>query len=135
MPGAGNRPRAVGGAIIFPCLAERSTSLRRIPTTFPWWIPGLITGATFSPADAGEVVVLYANGFGLTNPAAPNGELLTTSLPLVTTPTVTIGGVQAQVVFAGMSAPGLFQLNVIVPSGLPAGDAVVVAQPTARCHG
>ena len=90
--------------------------------------PGLITGATFTAAHAGETIVLYANGFGLTNPAAPNGLLLTTSLPLVTTPTVTIGGVQAHVVFAGMSAPGLFQLNVIVPSGLPAGDAVVVAQ-------
>jgi len=90
--------------------------------------PGLITGATFSPAHAGETIVLYANGFGLTDPAAPNGQLLTTALPLVATPTVTIGGVQAHVVFAGMSAPGLFQLNVIVPSGLPAGDAVVVAQ-------
>jgi uncharacterized protein (TIGR03118 family) len=90
--------------------------------------PGLISGATFTAAHAGETIVLYANGFGATNPAAPLGMLLTTALPLVATPTVTIGGVQATVVFPGMSAPGLYQLNVIVPSGLPAGDAVVVAQ-------
>lgn len=90
--------------------------------------PGLITGTTFTPAHAGETIVLYANGFGPTNPAVPNGQLLTVALPLVTAPTITIGGLPAKVLFGGLTAPGLYQFNVIVPSGLPAGDAAVVAQ-------
>ena len=37
---------------------------------------------------------------------------------LVTLPLVTIGGHPAQVAFAGLIGPGLFQLNVVIPSGL-----------------
>jgi uncharacterized protein (TIGR03118 family) len=90
--------------------------------------PNLITGATTTPAKPGETIVLYGNGFGVTNPAAPNGQTITTALPLATLPTVTIGGANAQVLFAGLSSVGLYQLNVVVPNGLPAGDAAVVAQ-------
>jgi uncharacterized protein (TIGR03437 family) len=90
--------------------------------------PDLITGTTFTPAHAGETIVLYANGFGATNPAVPIGQLLTTALPLVTMPIITIGGLPATVLFGGLTAPGLYQFNVIVPSGLPAGDAAVTAR-------
>jgi uncharacterized protein (TIGR03437 family) len=38
-----------------------------------------------------------------------------------------IGGVRAQVSFAGVSGAGLDQFNVTVPSGLPDGDAALVA--------
>jgi uncharacterized protein (TIGR03437 family) len=37
-------------------------------------------------------------------------------------PVVTIGGVQATVLFAGLVSPGLFQFNVVVPPGTPSGD-------------
>jgi uncharacterized protein (TIGR03437 family) len=90
--------------------------------------PNLITGATTTPAKPGETIVLYGNGFGVTNPAAPNGQLITTALPLATMPTVTIGGANAQVLFAGLSGVGLYQINVVVPNGVAAGDAAVVAQ-------
>jgi uncharacterized protein (TIGR03118 family) len=90
--------------------------------------PGLITGTTTAPAQPGETVVLYANGFGETNPAIPNGLFLTMPLPLVAIPTVTIGGKPAEVKFAGLTAPGLYQFNVVVPTGLPAGDADVIIQ-------
>jgi len=44
----------------------------------------------------------------------------------VTIPKVTIGGVEAQVVFSGMSPQfvAVYQVNVIVPAGAPTGDAV-----------
>jgi uncharacterized protein (TIGR03437 family) len=47
---------------------------------------------------------------------------------LPTLPVVTIGGVQATVVFAGLSgAPGEFQFNVVIPASLSAGDAAISA--------
>jgi uncharacterized protein (TIGR03437 family) len=56
--------------------------------------------------------------------ASANPLSLTTS-----TPTVSIGSLQARVVFAGL-APGyvgLYQVNVQVPADAPIGDAVPVA--------
>jgi uncharacterized protein (TIGR03437 family) len=38
-----------------------------------------------------------------------------------------IGGVAAEVTFAGLIGPGEFQFNVVVPAGLPDGDQVVTA--------
>jgi uncharacterized protein (TIGR03437 family) len=70
------------------------------------------------------VIVLYANGLGpVTNQPAsgdPAGVPLSTT---TTTPTVMIGGQQAAVGFAGLvpGLPGLYQLNVTVPSGIGTG--------------
>jgi len=88
---------------------------------------GLISGATSTPAVGGETLVLYANGFGQTEEAIPNGQLITTALQLAQKPSVTIGGASAEVVFAGLTAAGLYQINVVVPSGLAAGDNALVA--------
>ena len=88
-------------------------------------------GAGFTPAKAGEEVVLYGNGFGATNPPVINGsETQSGNLPV--NPTITIGGAGAQVVFAGVISPGLYQFNVIVPSGLPSGGG---ASLTATLNG
>ena len=38
-----------------------------------------------------------------------------------------IGGTNAIVLWAGLTAAGLYQLNVTVPAGLPIGDVSVVA--------
>lgn len=54
--------------------------------------------------------------------------MVTTPEPLVTQPTVTIGGATAQVVFAGLTAPGLYQFNVVVPASTPDGDAPIAVQ-------
>ena len=86
----------------------------------------LISGVT-TPVVPGETIALYGNGFGVTSPAAPNGSVLTSPLPLATNPTVSIGGVSATVTFAGLVGSGLYQVNVVVPASLPAGDAAVVA--------
>lgn len=86
--------------------------------------PSLITGVTTSPTKVGEIVAMYANGLGPTNPAIPIGQLLTVPLPLPALPTVTIGGVNALVTFAGLVGPGLYQVNVLVPAGLKPGEAI-----------
>jgi len=76
---------------------------------------------------AGDVLELYGTGFGPTSPAGTPGLVFSGAYPTTNAVTVTIGGVQAQVQFAGLIAAGLYQINVTVPAGLPAGDQPVVA--------
>ena len=75
----------------------------------------------------GEIISLYGTGFGATNPAVAPGTLIQTAVPLSGMVTVTIGGVAAPVAFSGLSAAGLNQINVTVPT-LGNGDAEVIAQ-------
>ena len=86
----------------------------------------LISGVT-TPAAAGETIVLWGNGFGATAPAAPNGQVVTEPFPMATKPSITIGGVNAVVTYAGLIGSGLYQINVVVPASLTTGDAAVVA--------
>ena len=86
---------------------------------------GLYSGST--PAQAGEMVILYATGFGPTAPATPAGRVVQQAEPLANQVTVTIGGLQAQAVWAGLSGAGLDQINVMIPAGLPVGDAALTA--------
>ncbi len=85
------------------------------------------------PAKAGEVVVLYCTGLGAVTPAGSTGALASSTTLSYTdiTPTVSIGGTQANVAFSGL-APGLvglYQINLTVPAGTPSGsiDVVVAA--------
>ncbi|MGD0775519.1 MAG: hypothetical protein ABSC05_22110 [Candidatus Solibacter sp.] len=80
------------------------------------------SNATASPAPAGSVLSLYATGEGQTSPPGVDGKLAAAPLPQpLAAVAVTIGGVSAQVLYAG-GAPGqiagLMQVNVVVPSGL-----------------
>jgi uncharacterized protein (TIGR03437 family) len=86
----------------------------------------LIAGVT-TPVSPGETIVLYGTGFGVTSPAAPNNATFVAPLSLAALPTITIGGTTATVTYGGLIEPGVFQLNVVVPVSLPAGDAAVVA--------
>ena len=83
---------------------------------------------TKSPAQHGETVWLYGTGFGPTNPATPDGMMITTSLPVVNTPIVMIGGAVAQVASTDLTSPGMYQIAVTVPAGATSGDNQVVAQ-------
>jgi uncharacterized protein (TIGR03118 family) len=80
--------------------------------------PNLVAGLSTTPFKVGETIVLFSTGMGVTNPPAPNGQFLTGPLPLAATPSVTIGGLTAQVTFAGLISPGLYQINAVVPTGL-----------------
>jgi uncharacterized protein (TIGR03118 family) len=68
----------------------------------------LVKGATTTGAKAGETIQLFGTGFG-------------------SKPSVVIEGIPATVTFGGQISPGLYQINVVVPAGLAAGDASVVA--------
>jgi uncharacterized protein (TIGR03437 family) len=80
----------------------------------------LYPGAS-TPAQRGEEIVLYGTGFGLpSTPLTPGSSIQSGSLP--TLPVCTIGSNGASVAFAGVISPGLYQLNVVVPSGTASGD-------------
>jgi uncharacterized protein (TIGR03118 family) len=89
--------------------------------------PAVLFPNSSTPAKPGETVSLYGTGFGATNPVFPDGVVITSAYPLVALPTVTIGGVNANVTFAGLTGAGLYQINVTIPQ-LDNQDAVVMMQ-------
>jgi uncharacterized protein (TIGR03437 family) len=86
-----------------------------------------------APAVPGEVLVIYATGVGqlnnapATGAAAPISPLATT----VATPIVTVGGSAAVVQFSGLTPTyvGLLQINIQLPSTLPAGTGTPPVLP------
>ena len=91
------------------------------------------------PATIGDYLVIYATGLGLTTPSGdPNGKPLPTGVAppadgsalyqTPTLPTVTIGGIVTKVLYSGLAPgfPGLYQVDVQVPSGVANGDDVPV---------
>lgn len=77
------------------------------------------------PARRGDVIVLYANGLGSTDPPISDGRVITQTLKLSTNLTVRFGNAAADVRFAGLTATGLYQLNVQVPETVADGDIAV----------
>ena len=84
-----------------------------------------VPGFTFTPVKPGEIVLLYVVGLGQTSP--PITDQLQGSGSLPTLPMLMIGGVPATVQAAGISGPGLYQLNVVVPPGAQDGDLILSA--------
>ncbi len=80
-------------------------------------------------AHPGEFVVVYCTGLGaVTNP--PGDGKIAGGNSATTTPVLaTVGGIAASVTFSGLSPGfvGLYQVNVQVPAGSPAGDAIPLA--------
>jgi uncharacterized protein (TIGR03437 family) len=88
--------------------------------------PNLLPGTVTTPAQPGEIILMYGVGFGPANPPQPSGQLIAMATPLANAVQVTIGGQTASVAYAGLVESGLYQFNVTVPN-LPNGDAAVVA--------
>jgi uncharacterized protein (TIGR03437 family) len=81
-------------------------------------------GPTSRPAAPGEVIEIYGTGFGATTPAMPTAQLVSQAAPTTLPVTMTIGGVAAEVQWAGLVSSGLYQLNAKIPT-LAAGDQPV----------
>jgi len=91
---------------------------------------GVIAGTIFGtrPATAGSIISLYGTGFGQTNPIASNINGPVTVRPLALDATVTVGGVPAKVLWAGMVGIGLYQFNIEVPAMSAPADYPVLVQ-------
>jgi uncharacterized protein (TIGR03437 family) len=87
-----------------------------------------VLAAPARPAKAGDVLIIYCAGLGSVNPLIDAGfvvdRLIQTAAPIG----LTIGGVQAQVLFSGLTGglTGLYQVNALMPDGVSPGDAVPV---------
>lgn len=97
-----------------------------------------LPGGVFSrAAQPGEILSFYATGFGATSPEVPSGILFQGAAPLPASlpVTVTVGGVPADLLFTGLSAAGLNQVNLRVPD-LPPGEhpvwLLIGSTPAAR---
>jgi uncharacterized protein (TIGR03437 family) len=86
-----------------------------------------------NPAQPGQYIIIYANGLGavdhppLSGEATPSQQLASTLVK----PTVTIGGLAADVLFSGLTpgSIGLYQIDVQVPANAPPGlQPVVITQ-------
>jgi uncharacterized protein (TIGR03437 family) len=87
---------------------------------------GTFAGANTVPAKPGEVLILWATGFGPTIPAAPSGVSVpvTASYPTASLPTVTVNNTPAIVYGAALASgsAGLYQIAIQVPPTLADGD-------------
>ncbi len=89
-----------------------------------------ILASAGSAVTAGDVIVIYCAGLGAVDPpvaagvAVPDAFLTRT----VNKVTVTIGGLEAEAPFSGLTPnfTGLYQVNAIMPPGVAAGAAVPV---------
>jgi uncharacterized protein (TIGR03437 family) len=84
-----------------------------------------------NPASAGATILqIYCTGLGAVTyqPLSGSPPLTNQLSQTTTTPTVTIGGVQAQVLFSGLApgSVGEYQVDALVPAGSPKGAAVPV---------
>jgi uncharacterized protein (TIGR03437 family) len=90
----------------------------------------VVSGST--PVKRGDALVIYANGLGPVSNQPASGEpspgppqpLAATSV----SPTVTIGGSTATLIFSGLTpgSVGLYQVNVTVPVDAPTGNQPLV---------
>jgi len=83
-------------------------------------------GSGFAPAKPGDVVAIFASGFGDTNPHIVPGAVASGQAPVTNTATVTLGSTPldaSNVIYVG-AAPGepISQVNIRIPPGTPAGN-------------
>ena len=86
--------------------------------------PGMLPGATFRRARAGDLVTVFVTGLGDTAPRFATGELPAQSGRAVAQVTIELGGRQIQPSYAGVTGgfAGLYQVNFQVEAGVGSGD-------------
>jgi uncharacterized protein (TIGR03437 family) len=85
--------------------------------------------SAYNPSARGDAISIYGTGGGLTTTVLPAGQVPTQPYGLQQSVQVNIGGVAAQVTYAGVSVggnPGAMQINVVIPMNAPVGKAVPI---------
>ena len=91
--------------------------------------PGLISGSTFTPAKPGDLLTLFATGFGATAPAFDPGVLPGGAAQVTAPVSIMFGGIKLaapDILYVGVTQKaGLYQVNLRVPAGISDGDQSV----------
>jgi uncharacterized protein (TIGR03437 family) len=117
-PGVFTNPPSVGNAVLIN-LADFSMAA---PV-------GSAISPNSHPIQRGGFAFFYVSGLGGLLPAVADGDGGEDGLVHnAVLPRVTVGGIQAQVLFAGLAAgsPGIYQVNIVIPQNAPTGDSVEV---------
>jgi uncharacterized protein (TIGR03437 family) len=115
--------------------AFRVNGQQHVAALFPDWttyvLPGRASlGVPSRPAKPGDEIILLGIGFGGVTPSVPGGAVVSQANQLITPLEIRIGGVPAELKYAGL-APGnvgLYQFNVIVPELADSSAAPVTFQ-------
>ena len=123
--GRSTAPTAVRVAPAAPAFFQWGASRYAVTTRYPD-NANLSNPATsgFAAARPGDVVILWATGFGPVSPEQPSG-LLTTGLHTAALPaTVRLGDTQIPVIGAALSPglAGVYQIAIQLPMDIPTGD-------------
>jgi uncharacterized protein (TIGR03437 family) len=89
--------------------------------------PYIVSSA--NPAHGGDIIVLYCLGLGAVSPPVADGGLATAGVLSWASPIqMMIGNQPATVLFQGLTPlyPGLYQVNAVIPAGVPTGSSVPV---------
>ena len=123
-------PEPVTVAPAQPAVFTQNQSGRGQGLVFVFTPDGLVLAEAATPAKAGEVIIIWCAGLGAVDQPVLAGEPAPSSPAARTgnTTSLTIGGVSAQVQFAGLAPgfSGLYQVNAVVPDGVAAGSDVPV---------
>ncbi|MCW5977425.1 MAG: hypothetical protein KIT09_05080 [Bryobacteraceae bacterium] len=89
---------------------------------------GILAGAEGRPAGKGEVIEIYCSGLGTVEAPPGPGEPAQGPVATLAEAQVTIAGMPAEVLYAGLTpgAVGLYQVNARIPMDTEAGSAVPV---------
>jgi uncharacterized protein (TIGR03437 family) len=89
--------------------------------------PSAVPGSV--PAKPGDIVVLWATGFGSTLPEVQAGITVTGAPAALALPSVTVAGLPAQVIGVALSpgSAGMYQIAIQLPDAVPTGNVSVRA--------
>jgi len=97
--------------------------------------PTTLFPGSSTPVKPGETIYVAGNGFGTTDAVIVSGSLTQGGTLPKPWPVIQIGGIQANVLFAGLVSPGTFIFNIVVPDNLPDGHLALTATYNAlRIH-
>jgi len=90
--------------------------------------PDYSLNSSSNPVKAGGTIIAYLTGAGAVSPQPADGAAAGSSSKVTSSVTASIGGKTADVSFAGLAPDfvGLWQANIVVPTGLTQGDLPLV---------
>lgn len=114
-----------------PAFFQWGASQYAVTTRYPdnAYVANPSIGKGYVAAKPGDVLILWATGFGPTTPAQEPGVLASGTHNVSQPVTVTVGGASVSVIGAALSPGlvGLYQIAIRLPDSLPAGDVLLKA--------